>query len=186
MDQPRTIETILNWLRSNVLPPQIVKCDHVTCDRQELPLFLGEKLAGTGRGSRIAQVDLIVCDQSSQTVNLIIEVDPNPNPKKVLGDILAVLLADNYTPSNEFQPFKIKDAVFVYVTVLPENPHSQKAKQFRQIEAALQAKLDLRSLGIHAVHLCHASTEEGAVERFRQTVEPYLSSGQLKVKASVQ
>ncbi len=177
MDQPRTIEVILAWLRSRVVHPQIVKCDHVTQDRQDLALFLGEKLAGTGRGSRIAQVDLIVCDQSSRTMNLIIEVDPNPNPKKVLGDVLAVLLADNYTPSNKFQPFKIESAVFVYLTVLPDKPRSQKVEQFRQIEAALQAKLDLRSLGIHAVHLCHASTEEEAIDRFKQIVEPYLSSG---------
>jgi hypothetical protein len=174
MNQLSTIETILTWLRTIVDAPRTVRCDHVTEQREELALFPGDKLAGTGRGSRIAQVDLIVCNESDRTVNLVVEVDPNPNPKKALGDVFAVLLADNYTPSNGFSPFRIDGTVFVYLTVLPQKPGSQKGEQFRIIEGAIQRKVDLHGLGIRAVHLCHGATEGEAIERFRQVVEPYF------------
>ena len=49
-------------------------------------LYIGPKKRGKGRGSRIAQPDILVLNTTDQTVRLIVEVDPVPAPKKLLGE----------------------------------------------------------------------------------------------------
>ena len=171
MNQLRVIECLFHWLQAHRWSDSLtVKCDHVTEAREELALFLGSKVAGQGRGSRVAQVDILVCNNTSQTVDLIVEVDPNPNPKKLMGDILAVLLADNYTPSNGFSPYKFDKTLFIFLTILDGRSGSQKEPQFRLIENALRDKLDLGSLGIRDVRLCFGKDEEDAIRRAQAVV----------------
>ena len=117
-----------------------------------------------------------MCNETTRTIELVVEVDPNPNPKKLMGDILAVLLADNYTPSNGFSPYKFEKALFVFLTVLDGRSGSQKASQFKRIEEALREKLDLESLGIRDVRLCFGKDEEDAVNQAQAVVRDFFTA----------
>src|ERR1039457_6819919 len=108
MNQGRVIQEIYHWLQANLWSEfSTVKCDHVTEAKEELALFIGSKTQGQGRGCRIAQVDILVCNKLTNTVELIIEVDPNFAPKTLMGNLMSVLLADNYTPSNSYSSYAI-------------------------------------------------------------------------------
>ena len=171
LNQTRTIEALYHWLQANRWSDSLtVRCDHVTEARETLSLFLGTKRPREGRSNWIAQVDILVCNEDTQTVELVIEVDPNPNPKKLLGDVLAVLIADNYTPSNNYSPYKIDGALVVFVTALDGRAESQKVRQFERIEEALNTKLDLSELGVRAVRLCYGRTGENAVKRCSEII----------------
>ena len=171
MNQTRTIEALYQWLQANRWSNSLtVRCDHVTDARETLSLFLCTKRPREGRSNWIAQVDILVCNEDTQTVELVIEVDPNPNPKKLLGDILAVLIADNYTPSNSYSSYKIERALVVFVTALDGRAGSQKVRQFERIEEALNTKLDLSQLGVRGVRLCYGRTEEDAVKRCSEII----------------
>lgn len=175
MNQLKVIEQISTWLKANMWSDSLeVRCDHVTQWREELALFVGPKLPGAGRGNRIAQVDILVADKNSQAVELIIEVDPNPNPKKLLGDLMAVLLADNYTPSNKFTGFRVVNTLVVFLTVLDGRKGSQKTRQFEIIEEATRKKLDLRALGIRDVCLCHGRNEDEAIMKCQELVRSHF------------
>ncbi len=171
MDQYKVIETLYHWLRENRWSEVIrVRCDHVTQGRETLGLYLGPKLPGRGRTDQIAQVDILVSNEERRTVELIIEVEPNPNPKKVLGDILPVLIADNYTPSNSYSPYKIDRTLIVFVTSVKSQAGSQKMDQFDRIERALNTRLDLASLGVRSIHLCHGRNEDEVVARCQELI----------------
>jgi hypothetical protein len=103
MNQLRVIEDIFHSLKECLWSQSLtVRCDHVTEWREELALFIGSKTFGRGRRSRIAEVDIIVCNEETKAVELIIEVDPNCVPKKLMGNLMSVLLADTYSPSNSY------------------------------------------------------------------------------------
>ena len=175
MDQQSAIQKLRDWLVANQWADCLtVRCDHVTEDREELPLFLGPKRPGQGRGSRIAEVDILVCNKGTQNVELIIEVDPNPNPKKLMGVFMAALLADNYTPSNSYSAYSIKGTLVIFLTVLDAKRGSQKPKQFELIERAVRQKLDLKHFGIRDVRLCFGASEEEAIATCQRTIQSYL------------
>ena len=167
LNQLRVIETLYGWLKENRWPGSLpVKCDHVTQKREECSLFLGRKMPGKGRGARLGGVDLLVCNEKTQSVDLIIEVDPSTNPKKLMGDMLAVMLADNYALSKSYstdKAYKIEETLFIYATLLPMREKSQKEKQFRIIEEAVRSKMSLAKLGLRDVCLCYGPTEEKVV-----------------------
>lgn len=170
-NQQKVIEDMYHWLHSNRWSDTAsVKCDHVTELREELALFLGPKIPRKGRGSRIAQVDILVCNEDERTVDLIIEVDPNPNPKKLMGNVLSVLLADRHVPSNSYSTYEIKDTLIVFLTVLDGSPGSQKAAQFDLIEQAMRKKLPLSDLGAKDVILCHGPTEDEAFRNCQDVI----------------
>ncbi len=186
MDQLAVIESLFRWLQANQWSDSLaVKCDHVTEAREELALFVGSKVAGEGRGSRVAQVDILVCNEATRTVDLIVEVDTNPNPKTLMGDILAVLLADNYTPSNSFSSYAIRGTLFIFVTVLHGRPGSQKGTQFKLVEEALRSKFDLPRLGVRDVRLCFGTDELAAIERAKEIVLRSFLTGRVQVGAGV-
>ncbi len=171
MDQDRVIEMLYRWLGENRRSDAIrVRCDHATEDKETSGLYIGPKLRGQGRRAQIAQVDLLVCNDDTRTVELIVEVDKNPNPKKALGDILPVLIADNYTPSNNYTPYRIDGTLVIYVTALSGNAGSQKAAQYERIEQAIHSKLDLGRLGVKGVRLCYGRTEEEAIQSCKEII----------------
>jgi hypothetical protein len=171
LNQLAVIESLFRWLQASLWSDSlVVKCDHVTEAKEELALFVGSKVAGEGRGSRVAEVDILVCNERTRTVELIVEVDPNPNPKKLMGDILAVLLADNYTPSNSFSSYAIHETLFIFLTVLDGRSRSQKGMQFRLVEEALRTKFDLAKLGVRDVRLCFGVNEQAGVQRAKEIV----------------
>lgn len=171
MDQYRVIEMLYRWLGENRRSDAIrVKCDHVTEAKETLGLYIGPKLPGQGRRAQIAQVDLLVCNDDTRTVELIVEVDKDPNPKKALGDILSVLIADNYTPSNSYTPYRIDGTLVIYVTAFSGRAGSQKAAQYERIEQAVHSKLDLERLGVKSVRLCYGRTEEEAVRNCQEII----------------
>ncbi|MGH9794102.1 MAG: hypothetical protein ACRD5G_04960 [Candidatus Acidiferrales bacterium] len=166
MNQYTVIEGLCRWLQENRWSKSLrVRCDHVTEARETLGLYLGPKMARKGRSNQIAQVDVLVCNEESRTVELIVEVDPNPNPKKLLGDICSVFMADNYTESKSSACYKIDDTLVVFVTLLREKASSQKAEQFVGIEQALNTRLDLSRVGVRKVRLCYGSSEDQALAR---------------------
>lgn len=161
--QENVIEQLYRWLQNNPWSNSLrVRCDHVTEAKETLGLYLGPKIRGRGRTEQIAQVDILVSNEPSRKVELIVEVDPNPNPKKLLGDILAVSIADNYTPSNEYNSYKIDGTFVIFVTFLGQKVGSQKKEQFEQMEEAVNSRFELAKLGIRGVRLCHGATEQDA------------------------
>lgn len=171
MNQNKVIEGLSNWLRSEQLSELCrVRCDHVTHDRETLGLYLSSKISGSGRSDQIAQVDVVVTDEVSKRVELVIEVDPNPNPKKLLGNVLSVSLADNYTPSNSNQAYRIEGTVVIFVTLLDLKSGSQKAEQLRRLEVALNTRLDLKRMGVRSVRLCYGSSEDEAETHAREVI----------------
>lgn len=91
MNQQKVIEALFGWLQTNRWCNSLrVRWGHVTKARVTLGLYLGPKIPGHGHADQIAQVDILVTNEESRTVELAVEVDPNPNPKKLLGDVLPV------------------------------------------------------------------------------------------------
>lgn len=171
MNQIRVIEQIYHWLQVNLWSEySVVKCDHVTQAREELALFIGPKTQGQGRGCRIAEVDILVYNKLTHRVELIIEVDPKCAPKILMGNLMSVLLSDNYAPSNEFSAYKIKDTLVMFVTLLDGRKGSQKASQFKLIQQTMHRKLPLLELGVKGVVLCHGETEEEAIHAFQKAI----------------
>ena len=171
MDQYRVIEMLFRWLGDHTWADGLsVRCDHTTEAKETLGLYVGRKQPGQGRSAQIAQVDLLVCNEKTRKVELIIEVDPNPNPKKFLGDVLPVLIADNYTPSNSYSPYHIDGTLVLYVTAIDGRAGSQKAVQLQRIERAIHAKLDLGGLGVRAVRVCYGRTEEEAIQSCKENI----------------
>lgn len=177
MNQPKVIESLVVWLQNGLQDRSLeIRCDHVTEGRQELGLYIGQKQKGKGKGSRIAQPDILILDPKDRTVRLILEVDPVSAPKKLLGDILAVLLADNYTPSNHHYPdqYTIQNCVVIFLTELKGQAGSQKYPQFQLIEQTISSKLCLQKLGVKAVHLCFGNDDSAAVECCQKTIRDYF------------
>ncbi len=178
MNQLQVITNLVDWLQKELPDGLETRCDHVTPDKEELALYIGPKKRGKGRGSRIAQPDILVLNTTDQTVRLIVEVDPVPAPKKLLGNILAVLLADNYTPSNQHFPnqYKIQDCVVIFLTELEGQAGSQKARQFELIGKAISEKLDHANLGVKAIRLCFGKDDAGIVAGCQAIIREYFST----------
>jgi hypothetical protein len=175
MDQGRVIQEIYHWLRADLSCECFtVKCDHVTEAKEELALFIGSKTQGQGRGCRIAQVDILVCNELTKRVELIVEVDPNCAPKVLMGNLMSVLLADNYVPSNSFSSYAITNTLVIFLTLLDCRQGSQKVSQFKLIEQTMRHKLALTELGVKDVILCHGVTEDEAIEAFQKAIRDHF------------
>lgn len=177
MDQYRVINELVDWMLANPWKPnRHVRCDHVTPDKETLGLYIGPKQKRKGWSAQIAQVDILVEDDEAKTVELLIEVQPDNRPKKILGDVLPALLADNYTPSGcDFKDErKIRAAVFLFVTVAPDKKGSQKRSQLEQLERTIVERLEFTRLDVRTVKFCIGSTEEDAVQKCKEQIQALL------------
>lgn len=176
MKQSRVILELGGWLSKKLDNSAFtVLCDHIPVTGQEPALYIGGKLPGSGRGSRIKEVDIAVVNRSTETVQLIVEVDPDTTPAHILGAIGAAFIADVYVPSRKHSSevdHRIKDCIFIYATVLPVNPKSAKRCQLQLIEATANRKMiSVKSGGaIRRVHLCHAVDENQLLETCRTLI----------------
>ena len=148
--------------------------DHVGDHAQEPAIFIGQKRAGEGRSCRIKNPDIVVPDKNDKTTRLIVEVDPKAEPVVATGGLMLAMLGDNITPSNTFTGYSIKDTLFAFVTVLSAEEKSQKARQFKLIEEELPRKFKLSDLGISEVRLCFGTTQEQAMDTFKDAVVEHL------------
>src|SRR5207248_1006597 len=104
IDQCRMTNELVGWIR-HWKPYALVgfvgnRNDPLTSDAEHCSPYIEEKPKGTGRKHQIAQVDIVMEEPSDSTVALLIEIEPDNRPKTLLGDVLSILLADNYTPSH--------------------------------------------------------------------------------------
>jgi hypothetical protein len=84
------------------------------------------------------------------------------------------LLADNYTPSRcngAADQRQIKDAVFLFVTVVPDNQRSQKRSQLRRLEQTIIEKLDFHKLAIRTVKFCIGNSDADAVQQCKNAID---------------
>ncbi len=183
MDQCRMTKEIVDWIREhpwksgNRVRYDGSRSNPNTPDAEHCSLYVGEKLRSTGRTPQIAQVDILNEDPTVMTVDLLIELEPEHTPKKILGEVLPVLLADNYTPSRlvgAAHQRQIKDAVFLFVTVVPDKQGSQKRSQLLRLEDTIIRKLDFHKLAVHTVKFCIGNSEADAVQRCKNTIEELL------------
>jgi hypothetical protein len=183
MDQCRMTKEIVDWIREHPWKrDNRVRYDGScrnpnTPDAEHCSLYLGEKPRSTGRTAQIAQVDILNEDPTAKTVDLLIELEPKHNPKKILGEVLPVLLADNYTPSGlvgTANQREIKDAVFLFVTVVPDKQGSQKRSQLLRLEDTIVRKLDFHELAIRTVKFCIGNSEGDAVQQCKDAIEELL------------
>ena len=183
MDQYRVTNELVTWIRANPWKPNNnVKYDGrrknpLTSDAEHCGLYIGPKLKSKGRSTQIAQVDILVEDTKSKTVDLLIEVEPQNDPKKILGDVLPALLADSYTPKlcdRLEQQRKIQNAVFLFVTVVPDNENSQKRLQLECLEQRVIERLDFKELNVSTIKFCVGNTEADAVQRCKDQIQALL------------
>jgi hypothetical protein len=183
MDQRRATKAIVDWINANLWKPNIkVRCggrkaDPNTPNAENCSLYMGPKLRGQGRTGQIAQVDILVEDGETKTVELMIEVEPVNEPKKILGEMLPALLAESYTPSILDGPLnerKIRDAVFLFVTVLPDNPKSQKPSQLNRLEQFIIERLEFKKLNVRSIKFCIGNTEEDAVHKCNEQIKAFF------------
>jgi hypothetical protein len=119
-------------------------------------------------------VDILNEDPTAMRVDLLIELEPAHTPKKILGEVLPVLLADNYTPSHLFgvaNQRQIKDAVFLFVTVVPDKQGSQKRSQLLGLENTVIRKLDFHELAVRTVKFFIGNSEADAVQQCKDAIE---------------
>jgi hypothetical protein len=126
---------------------------------------------GQGRENRIAEVDIIGIDKETGRVELIVEVDPDSTPKKLLGNLTTVMLADNHTPSNHLDAHKIENAVFFFLTVLSDRSNSSKPAQYRLIELATRELFAIPTAKLKDVRLCYGRTVEQTIADFQAAIE---------------
>ena len=177
MKQLLVIEYLRKWLEDKFGQRLTVKSDHTGEGREELGLFLTPKLRGEGRSQRIAQVDIIGLNEIEKRVQFVIEVDPVSTPKKLLGDLAAVALADNHTPSNCFESYKIEGASFFFLTVLSDNPASGKRRQYESLETATLSLYSSLSNKLTNIRLCHGVDSQEMISAFQAAIETiYFSS----------
>jgi hypothetical protein len=183
MDQCRMTKEIVDWIREHPWKRgNQVRYDG-SCKNPNTPyaehcsLYIGEKKRGKGRGSQVAQVDILTEDLATMTVDLLIELEPEHTPKKTLGEVLPTLLAENYTPSRlvgAANQRQIKDAVFLFVTVVPNKQGSQKRSQLLGLEETIIRKLDFHELVVRTVKFCIGSSEADAVQQCKNAIEELL------------
>src|SRR6202021_2202578 len=139
---------------------------------ETLGLYIGEKRKSSGRSSQIVQVDILVCNEDKRTVELIIEVQPNPNPKGMVSQILPVLLADNYTPSSIYgNSYAIRDTLVIVVTETSGKVGSQKEEKLQTIRNAICSKFDLSHLGVRNIHICSGQNQHLAVAACKAAID---------------
>jgi hypothetical protein len=182
MDQCRMTKEIVDWIREHPWKSgNVVRYDG-SCNNPNTPnaehcsLYVAEKARSTGRTVQIAQVDILTEDPTALTVDLLVEVEPENTPKKILGEVLPVLLAENYTPSYSLGEAKrrIKDAVFLFVTVVPDKQGSQKRSQLLGLEDTIRRKLDFHELAVRDIKFCVGNSEDEAVQRCKDAIEELL------------
>ena len=183
MDQCRVTNELVTWMRlypwkpkNNVRYDGSRKNPH-TPDAETCGLYIGPKLKGKGRTVQIAQVDILVEDSETKTVDLLIEVEPENSPKKILGAMLPALLADHYTPSNLCgipNQRQIRDAVFLFVTVVLDRDGSQKRLQLEQLEQSIIKKLDFHTLNVRTIRFCVGTSEGDAIDRCKVAIRELL------------
>ena len=179
MDQCRMTKDIVDWIRNNPWKPNnIVRYDGScsnpdTPDAEHCSLYLGVKESGKGWTEQIVQVDILTEESTAMTVDLLIELEPELLPKKIFGEVLPILLADNYTPSGLVGAAKrqIKDAVFIFATVVPDKEGSQKRSQLLGLEETIIRKLDFHKLAIRTVKFCVGNSEADAVQQCKNAIE---------------
>jgi hypothetical protein len=180
MDQCRMTKDIVDWIRNNPWKPNnIVRYDGRrknpdTPDAEHCSLYLGVKESGKGWTEQIGQVDILIEESTAMTVDLLIELEPKHDPKKIFGEVLPILLADNYTPSRcngAAGQRQIKNAVFIFVTVVPDKQRSQKRAQLRRVEQTIIEKLDFHKLAIRTVKFCVGNSEADAVQQCKNAIE---------------
>jgi hypothetical protein len=183
MDQCRMTKEIVDWIREHPWKSgDRVRYDGScrnpnTPDSEHCSLYLGEKPKRRGRSVQIAQVDILNEDPTAKTVDLLIELEPEHTPKKILGEVLPILLADNYTPSHlvgAANQRQIKDAVFLFVTVVPDKLGSQKRSQLLGLEETIIRKLDFHELAVRTVKFCIGNSEADAVQQCENAIEELL------------
>ena len=110
-------------------------------------------------------------NEVEKRVQFLIEVDPVSTPKKLLGNLAAVALADNYTPSNRFESYKIESASFFFLTVLSDNPASGKRKQYESLEAATLSLCSSLSNKLTNIRLCHGVDSQAMIVAFQAAID---------------
>jgi hypothetical protein len=179
MKQLEVISQLYSWLTEQPFVRSCkCECDHVTDGRTTLGLYLGPKLPHEGRTHQVAQADIVV--HEDDRVVLIVEVDPDTNPKKILGVLFAAMLADNYTPSGEGADHgkRIADTVLLYVTVVPTKNGSQKQAQLEAINTGLAQFIANARLNIRSARVCYGHDEDSALEKAKELIRGYLAASQ--------
>jgi hypothetical protein len=184
MDQCRMTHELVEWIRANPWDANNrvrydgQKTNPYTLGAEHCSLYIGEKRKGTGRRSQVTQVDILVENSATMTVDLLIELEPTHGPKKVLGEVLPALLADNYTPSNccgKRNQRHIKDALFLFFTVVERKQRSQKREQLGQLERAIIEGLDFHKLAVRTVAFCVGNSEPDAIHVCKDQIQRFFA-----------
>lgn len=183
MNQCRLTKALVNWIDEHPWKPNLsVRYDGKrknldTPKAEHCSLYIGEKKRGRGRSTQVGQVDILTEETSMWTVDLLIEVEPLNSPKKILGELLPPLLADNFTPSHFYgieNKHQIRNAVFLFVTVVPDNKASQKCPQLALLERTIIQRLNFTQLDVRTIRFCIGTSEADAFEKCTNAIRELL------------
>ena len=180
--QRRMIRAIKNHLLKQPWPSNItILWDHdhdPESERkaEEPSLYTGEKNWGRGRPVRNGAVDVMVRDELARTVQLLVEVEPDLDPKKLWGDVGVAMDSDRHVPSRMYcddsnadenkNSYMLQETLLLVVTICG----AEKKEQLRNIAARICERFSVPNRRIEEVIVCTGENEEEALTEIRRYV----------------
>jgi hypothetical protein len=144
---------------------------------EEPTLYTGEKNWGRGRPCRNGAVDVMVRDELARTVQLLVEVEPDLDPKKLWGDVGVAMDSDRHVPSYMYcddsnadehkNSYALQETLLIVVTICGED----KEEQLQNIVARIRERFSIPNPSIEQVIVCTGKNEEGALTDFSRVVD---------------
>ncbi len=161
---------IVEWINENRWSQTLTICT-------EGSLFIGDVRWET----QIDVVDILVREESPNPhVALLIEVEPICNPKKVLGQCVAAVLADQHTPPRQKRRYPIQDTVYIWVGVVSKTKstkETRKRMKLELVEKTIREKIDLARNGLRAVEFCVGGSDAESIEQCKRAIQQYWPAG---------
>ena len=180
--QRSLIRQIRKCLEALALPNHTILWDHDHDSRAERPveepaLYTGEKVRGHGRICRNGAVDIMVRNESAKTVQLLVEVEPLLEPKRLWGLVGFAADSDRHVPSNKYcsptddHNYYLKQTLLVIVTICG----SAKADRLQTKLKRIRERFHLPSPEVRDVLVCAGDTSEAILTQFMYVVASELS-----------
>jgi hypothetical protein len=144
---------------------------------EEPALYTGEKNRGRGSNCRNGAVDVMVRDELARTVQLLVEVEPNMEPKKLWGDVGVAIDSDRHVPSNVYcddqnadekkNSYFLHETLLIVVTICG----ADRREQLQNITVRMRERFNVPNGRIEESILCTGESEEEALTAFSRVVD---------------
>lgn len=181
-DQRWIIREIRTWLENNLWRDGLcVAFDHDWAPDGHSPeqpsIFSGRKIKNSGWETCNGAVDILVRDDRGMSIPVIVEVEPSLSPKRVFGDVGAVVASDRHVPSltnsdsllaKSVTDFYLQDTLFVVLTF------GQAEGKIRRMEDECNRMFSFPNSKVREFHISSAATKEEAVANCKRFLKMKL------------